>query len=257
MNEKEINELIERYFRWLKDKTITRNIGNSWTEITTPYLDRQNDYLQIYAKKEKDEIILTDDGYIINDLELSGCSLDSPRRKDILKTTLNGFGVQLSGNDSLIVKTNSNDFPEKKHELIQAMLAVNDLFYVASPQVQNLFLEDVTNWFDFNDIRYIPDVRFVGQTGFNYKFDFSIPKSKSSPERIVQTLSTTNRDNAMNLVFKWVDTKERRPIGSTLIAVLNDSDKLISSSVNEAFKNYDIKLINWSQKEASLSYLAS
>ena len=88
MNEKEINELIERYFRWLKDKTITRNIGNSWTEITTPYLDRHNDYLQIYAKKEKDEIILTDDGYIINDLELSGCSLDSPRRKDIAEVLI-------------------------------------------------------------------------------------------------------------------------------------------------------------------------
>lgn len=256
MNKKEIDELIEQYFKWLKDKTITRNINNTWTEITTPYLDRHNDYLQIYAKKEKDEILLTDDGYIINDLEMSGCSLDTPRRKDMLLTTLNGFGVQIQDN-CLFVKANVNTFPEKKHELIQAMLSINDLFYLSAPYVQNLFLEDVINWFDKCDIRYTPDVRFVGKTGFNYKFDCSIPKSKNAPERIIQTLSTANRENATNLVFKWVDTKERRPLGSTLVAVLNDSEKNISDSINEAFKNYDIKMINWSQKEDSLSYLAS
>lgn len=256
MNKKEIDELIEQYFKWLKDKTITRNINNTWTEITTPYLDRHNDYLQIYAKKEKDEILLTDDGYIINDLEMSGCSLDTPRRKDMLLTTLNGFGVQIQDN-CLFVKANVNTFPEKKHELIQAMLSINDLFYLSAPYVQNLFLEDVINWFDKCDIRYTPDVRFVGKTGFNYKFDCSIPKSKNSPERIIQTLSTANRENATNLVFKWVDTKDRRPLGSTLVAVLNDSEKNISDSINEAFKNYDIKMINWSQKEDSLSYLAS
>lgn len=256
MNKKELDELIEQYFKWLKDKTITRNINSTWTEITTPYLDRHNDYLQIYAKKEKDEILLTDDGYIINDLEMSGCSLDTPRRKDMLLTTLNGFGVQIQDN-CLFVKANVNTFPEKKHELIQAMLSINDLFYLSAPYVQNLFLEDVINWFDKCDIRYTPDVRFVGKTGFNYKFDCSIPKSKNAPERIIQTLSTANRENATNLVFKWVDTKERRPLGSTLVAVLNDSEKNISDSINEAFKNYDIKMINWSQKEDSLSYLAS
>lgn len=256
MNKKELDELIEQYFKWLKDKTITRNINSTWTEITTPYLDRHNDYLQIYAKKEKDEILLTDDGYIINDLEMSGCSLDTPRRKDMLLTTLNGFGVQIQDN-CLFVKANVNTFPEKKHELIQAMLSINDLFYLSAPYVQNLFLEDVINWFDKCDIRYTPDVRFVGKTGFNYKFDCSIPKSKNAPERIIQTLSTANRENATNLVFKWVDTKERRPLGSTLVAVLNDSDKHIAGAINDAFNNYDIKMINWSQKEDSLSYLAS
>lgn len=256
MSTKEIDELIENYFKWLRDKTSTRTLDNSWTEITTPYLDRHNDYLQIYAQKNGDEILLTDDGYILNDLEMSGCSLDTRRRKDILATTLCGFGIKLKDN-CLFAEANENTFHEKKHELIQAMLSVNDLFYLSSPQVQNLFFEDVIQWFDEYDIRYTPDVRFVGKTGFNYKFDFSIPKSRTAPERIVQTISTANRDNATNLVFKWMDTKERRPVGSTLIAMLNDSDRIVSSAVNEAFKNYGIKLIRWSQRKDSLSYLAS
>ena len=87
MTKKEIDALIDNYFKWLKDNTSTRLINDTWSEITTPYLDRHNDCLQIYAKKENNTIVLTDDGYIINDLISSGCALDSQRRKEILNTT--------------------------------------------------------------------------------------------------------------------------------------------------------------------------
>lgn len=72
----EIEELLEKYLRWLKDKTILREIEDT-VEITTPYLDRHNDFLQIYVKRDQGGFIITDDGYIINDLKLSGCELDS------------------------------------------------------------------------------------------------------------------------------------------------------------------------------------
>jgi len=37
---------------WLKGKTTLREVNGSWVEITTPYLDRHNDALQIYARAE-------------------------------------------------------------------------------------------------------------------------------------------------------------------------------------------------------------
>ena len=46
----EIDRLLNDYIAWLKDKTVLRQIDN-WVEITTPYLDRHNDYIQIYAQK--------------------------------------------------------------------------------------------------------------------------------------------------------------------------------------------------------------
>jgi hypothetical protein len=46
----EMQGLIDKYLAWLKDKTSLRQIDD-WVEITTPYLDRHNDYLQIYAKQ--------------------------------------------------------------------------------------------------------------------------------------------------------------------------------------------------------------
>ena len=46
----DIQRLMDAYHAWLKDKTDLRQVDD-WIEITTPYLDRHNDCLQIYAKR--------------------------------------------------------------------------------------------------------------------------------------------------------------------------------------------------------------
>src|SRR4030067_3833524 len=97
----EVQKLLDQYLAWLKDKTSLRQVKD-WIEITTPYLDRHNDYMQIYIKRENGNFIITDDGYTIEDLRLSGCELESKKRKDLLNLTLNGFGVKII-HDGLIV----------------------------------------------------------------------------------------------------------------------------------------------------------
>jgi hypothetical protein len=93
----EIKSLMDSYVGWLRDKTTLRPMGEI-VEITTPFLDRHNDYLQIYASRSDGQILLTDDGYVLDDLLMSGCRLDSKKRQNLLKITLNGFGVQQEGN---------------------------------------------------------------------------------------------------------------------------------------------------------------
>ncbi len=244
----EINTLLEKYTQWLKDKTIAKQICADWVEITTPYIDRHNDCLQIYARKEGAGYMITDDGYTMSDLVSSGCQLDSPKRQDLLKTTLAGFGVQLD-NDQLIVHTTPENFSLKKHTIIQAMLAVNDLFYLASPFVASLFVEDVTNWFELSDIRYTPKIKFTGKSGYDHMFDFVIPKSRKQPERLVQAIANPRKESAEALVFKWFDTKETRASDSRLYVFLNDTGSIVSSSVVDALRNYDLKPLLWSQRE--------
>jgi hypothetical protein len=89
----DVDDLLNRYTKWLREKTMLKQV-DEWVEITTPFLDRHNDYLQIYAKKENGHYTLTDDGYIIQDLLSSGCGLDTPKRKSLLTIALNGFGVK-------------------------------------------------------------------------------------------------------------------------------------------------------------------
>lgn len=251
----EIQDLLNRYLSWLKDKTTLRQIED-WVEITTPYLDRHNDYLQIYVKQDNGGFILTDGGYIINDLHQSGCDLESKKRSDLLKLTLNGFGVKLE-NESLLVHATSDNFALKKHSLVQAMLAVNDLFYLASPMIGSLFLEDVTLWLDANEVRYIPRVKFTGKTGYDHTFNFAIPASKKYPERILEAISHPNKDTIQSVAFSWIDTKDVRPDNSIAYALLNDFDRPPAPTVIDALKNYGIKPALWSKREELKEELAA
>jgi hypothetical protein len=251
----DIQRLLDAYHAWLKDKTALRQI-DQWIEITTPYLDRHNDYIQIYAKKSNGGYVLTDDGYTLDDLEQSGCKLQSPKRQELLKMTLNGFGVQLRDN-ALEVHASPDNFPLRKHNLVQAMLAVNDMFYLAVPMVASLFYEDVVAWLDVHEIRYTPKVKFTGKTGYDHLFDFVIPKSRRQPERIIQTINRPNRDTAQAVVLSWIDTKEVRSADSRAYALLNDAEQTVSPNVLDALRSYDVRPVPWSQRESIREELAA
>lgn len=124
----DVERLLQDYLHWLNESISLRQV-DEWVEITTPFLDRHNDFLQIYVKKSNGGYVLTDDGYILEDLKMSGCRIDTDKRLALLSTTLKGFGVQ-NDRGVLTIKTTDKSFPQKKHNLLQAMLAVNDLFYL-------------------------------------------------------------------------------------------------------------------------------
>jgi hypothetical protein len=252
----EIQGLIDRYAAWLRDKTSLREVNDDWVEITTPYLDRHNDCLQIYARRQDGGYVLTDDGWVMEDLVTSGCSLTSPKRQALLRMTLSGFGVQMK-NEALEVHASADNFPLRKHNLIQAMLAVDDLFYLATPMVTSLFYEDVLAWLDLHEIRYTPRVKFTGRTGFDYLFDFVVPKSRTQPERIVQAVNRPDKEAAKKLVLAWVDTKEVRPSESRAYALLNDAEQPVSAEVVDALRSYEVRPVGWSHREEVRAELAA
>ena len=251
----EIETLLEAYWGWLRDKTTVREIGD-WAEITTPFLDRHNDYLQIYARRENGAYVLTDDGYTVVDLEQSGCTLDTPKRQGLLRATLNGFGVQSNGK-AIEVHATPQNFALKKHSLVQAMLAVNDLFYLASPVVESFFYEDVAAWLDTEMVRYTPQVKFTGVSGFDHLFDFVIPKSAAQPERVVRTINRPDRQAAQTVAFAWIDTKDIRTSDSRAYAILNDGGKRVPEVVLEALTSYGVRPVPWSRRAEASDELAA
>jgi hypothetical protein len=251
----EIETLVEGYWRWLRDRTAIKQVKD-WAEITTPYLDRHNDYIQIYAKRANGGFVLTDDGETLLDLAQSGCALDSSKRQGLLKTVLNGFGIEQQ-EGALNAHASADNFALRKHNLIQAILAVNDMFYLASPMVEAIFFEDVAAWMDLSEIRYTPRIKFAGKTGFDHMFDFVIPKSRQQPERIVRAINNPNRSTAQTLILAWLDTRELRPENSVAFAFLNDNERPISTSVTDALRSYEITSVPWSQREIIRERLAS
>ncbi len=249
------SKLVDAYLKWLR-KNITTSEVNGTCEITTPFLDRHNDHLQIYVRKENGSLLLSDDSYVLNDLRLSGCTLETPRRKHLLNSILAGFGVTVDG-DEIITHAQFTDFPQKKHALLQAMLAVNDLFAVAKPHVLSLFLEDVAQFLDAHAVRYTEGIQFTGKSGFIHKFDFAIPASKTAPERLLRAINQPGKDAATSAIFSWTDIKDLRKAKARMYAVLNDSDRSVSTDVMEALRSYEIQPILWSHRHNYAQELAA
>ena len=56
----DIKKMIDSYTDWLNKSISFEKIGEYY-EITTPYLDRFNDYLQIYVKQvDEDDVFFTE-----------------------------------------------------------------------------------------------------------------------------------------------------------------------------------------------------
>lgn len=252
---KDCQDLVNAYIEWLRERIKLEDI-NGVCEITTPFLDRHNDHLQIYVKKSDGGLILTDDGYTISDLRLSGCEFTTEKRRQMLHCILNGFGVRLI-EDELVVEARPDNFPQKKHNFIQAILSINDLFVMAAPMVAGIFREDVERYLRLNEIRFTPSVNFTGRSGFIHFFDFVIPSSKAKPERILRAINRPNRQNVTSLIFSWTDTKEVRAPGSTAYGVLNDTEQPVNPDLISALKQYGIKGLPWSRRDEYVQELAA
>lgn len=254
MSFNECQDMVDAYVKWLKQKINVKDIDGV-CEITTPFLDRHNDHLQIYVKRAGDTLILTDDGYTIRDLELSGFDIGTEKRRRLLHSILNGFGVRLQG-DEIIVEARTENFPQKKHNIIQAMLAVNDLFVMAPPMVTRLFKEDVEKYLRSHHIRFTPSVKFTGKSGFDQSFDFVIPASQKRPERIIRAINQPTRQSISILIFVWADTKDVRPVESTAYGVLNDTEQEVKPEIISALRQYGMKPLLWSKREEYVEELA-
>lgn len=250
-----MSDLIDSYYKWLRDKTILKE-EKDVVEITTPYLNAHNDYIQIYMTKKDDKYILSDNEETISELEMYGCPLDSGKRSKILKSILQGFGVSLNGK-AIQATATQDDFPMKKHCLLQAILSVSDMFFLAAPYIKSIFLEDVQGWLDECDIRFSPNIIIKGLSGFDRKFDFVIPKSKKAPERLLKAINNPTKNAADLFIMDWLDTKDSRSDGSSAFVFVNDTEKTIAPAIPQALKNYGIACCPWSERDSVKAQLVA
>ena len=247
---------VKKYIQWLNNNVSVRNIAGT-CEITTPFLDRHNDCIQIYVEKIGNDFMLTDDGYTIQDLKESGMIISTDKRKKTLQTIINGFGVQINDSDQLVVKATPESIGQKKHNLLQAILSVNDMFVMSEEHVSQFFKEDVAKFLETNEIRFISDFRLSGKSGFDHKFDFNIPKSKQKPERILLAVNRLTRDNATSCLFSLDDVRQVREEKFDSYVFINDQQSSVSNENISALKNYGIKCVLWSDKENFIGELAA
>lgn len=254
---RDIEGLIEEYSLWIKKQIVLQEF-DGYVEITTPFIDRHNDLIQIYARPEGDGHILTDRGCTIDDLLMGGFSLDSEKRRVLLDYILAGFGVSIDKhNNALFVHTNHKNFCLNKHSLVQAILTVNDLFYLSKPSIRSLFHKDIAEWFDRNNVKFKSRNKISGKSGYEHTIDFIIPETTKSPIRYVKATNNCDKDAVDKIVISCIDTIEQRPKESAFYAFVNDKGPTISPKFKNALGNYDIKCISWGTRNEFVEYFAA
>ena len=246
-----INTLMNDYYAFLKEKTlVTASNSTDWVEISTPFVGLFNDTVDIYARKEGNKIILSDDGNTLRDLELSGLEITrSPKRKEILDRILINYGVRIT-NEELTTDATDRDFPQKKLNLISAISETADMYYLARHTVASVFREDVKAYLDEQELIYTPYFISKGSTGLEFTFDFQI--AYRNTEIVIKSFNSVNKMNLPHFLFTWDDIKKVREQQTQKeivgLAVINDIDREVSDDYLSALDNKGAEYILWSQR---------
>ena len=246
-----IDEYLNDYYKWIKDNTFVKSDEiTGWSVITTPFLSQFNDPIEIYAKKEEGKIYLSDDGETLRNLELYGINLNrSDKKKKLLSKILFNYGIYLKEKEKeLISIATKSEFPQKKHNLLSAIIEINDMQNFNSNSVINLFKDDVKDFLNDKQILNTPKFIASGSTGINYTFDFLLPKFDK--EIIIKTMNSLNTSNVPTFLYSWEDVKENRKKESDKdlkgLAIINDKQECKTEFL-EAIKSKGADYILWSQ----------
>lgn len=247
--------LIDDYLGWLREG-YRAEPGEGHSIISTPFLDPHNDEIQIFVEALPDERVrLSDDGYTLADLEDLGLEINTPKREAQLQQILNGFGVRLEEGE-LAVTASPRDFPQRKHSLLQAILAVHDLAVMGQAQVLSFFEEDVARFLQESRIPFIRGVKFSGRSGFDHHFVFALPGMDGRPDSVLHAANVLTRDLATSVAFAVNDVRLQRGKNAfEARVVINDQDQAPSVDHMDALRAYSIKPTVWSRRAALVEEL--
>ena len=249
-----IDDRLKEYYAWMRDNTLVKEDSlTGWVTISTPFVGLFNDNIQIYARRENNEIILSDDGETLDNLALAGVEISrSQQRKQNVDYILSNYGVELSDGE-LMIRANNGNFPRQKHNLISAISEISDMSIVAKHTVAAMFNEDVAAYLEEMDITYSRSFIARGSTGLEITFDFQI--AGKTQEAIIKPFNTITRSMVERFIFGWNDIKPVRENQSHKvvkgIAIINDINSDPKDELLHAIRSQDADVILWSQRHNS------
>lgn len=239
----EINSIVNEYLKWIRENTKIKN-KNGIDIITTPFALSNNDLIDIIVKKNNNEIILSDDGETLFNLEISGVNI--VKRKEIFEKFLRSYGLNKTSEDEIIKKSSYQNIGRDINDFIQGILSIDDMFLTSSNNVKHFFKEDVALFFEKNDFYPSPDIKLVGKNNLEYNIDYIINRTKNKKEKLIRVINSNNKDKIISAIFAFEDLEERN---SENIIIFNNTERKLSNELEEVLKKKKIEVLNWTQKE--------
>ncbi|SEN98879.1 protein of unknown function DUF1828 [Amphibacillus marinus] len=247
-----IDDLRSLIDQWNKKHMLYKQ-EESFIEITTPFLDMNHDFIQLFFTEDRNgNYRLTDDGYIVNELNMLGIEINkAKKRKEFFEVTLKVFGVQYDKkfNDLFVEFNDLSDYPSKQHNLLQCLIRISDMLLTSKNTAVSIFTEEITNYFYDREVIFSPDLGFIGKTGNQQNFDFVIPHSKSKREKLIKAVNTPSADNYTNTLFPFADVENIRP-KSEFFVIANDINTPIADKFNKSLSRYEVNVLPWSKRDS-------
>ncbi|MCW5199371.1 DUF1828 domain-containing protein [Desulfobulbus sp. F1] len=245
--------LVKEYYEWLQKNTeVSSDVKSEWSVITTPFVGVFNDLIEIFIKIKDEKVFLSDDGCTISNLNEIGVDISRSRnRKKIFDNILANFGIkEVEG--ELQVECSVENFPQKKHSFLEALIGLNDMFVLSKPNVSSVFKDDVDEYLEKIGIIYTKDFKFTGISGIDFTFDFLISERKN--EKIIRAINQINKTTLTTFLYAWGDVSEKRRKVSkkniSAFAIINDGNKSIQKEFLEAIRIEKADYILWSEKDS-------
>jgi hypothetical protein len=242
-------ELLNAYFNWFKDNFIVNE-----NEIITPFIDCHNDLIHISCRVEGEKILLSDNGYTISNLLISGFSFTEGRSR-IFETVIESNNVIIDEGDIIKASTSIDDFPMVFHTYINALREIDNLTILGQQNIKGLFREDVEKFFRSKEINFKKNIRRIGKSGLDHYFDFQIDKSTKQKERIIRVLGSVDTKSVQSLLFSWNDINFSDEI--RMITILNDNVRKVNNKVVNAFRNYNVIPVLWGDRNNVVDLLSA
>lgn len=124
-----LKDFAKNYLNFLKSNLSVKK--ETAHEIVLPFEDHIGDSIICYVddKKENGMFLVSDDGYIINNLIDAGMNISkkSSRRKTIEQICMLS-GVSLSDDNEMTILSSEEDLPSKVHRLAMTMLQIDSMY---------------------------------------------------------------------------------------------------------------------------------
>lgn len=252
-----VEQVTKEYFDWFKKNHKLSEYKNI-IEVSTPSVDSFGDNINLILKPEGDKIRVSDDSYVVWNLEAHGLNVTNKRsrRYRLLNSILEFESVTLDKNTNEIFKiTSMKNIGQGIHDVVQSISKITDLMYLNKSNVRSVFTEDVFNYLKDNRDKYdyFPNLQILGQSKLSFNFD-ALFTTKNRVKKLSKFYNSFSKNTVENVLVSWLDTikdREERFDGSLGMAiVVNDQDgQTFSKEYIDALAEYDIDIIPFSDKQ--------
>lgn len=249
-----IKKLIFEYIRFFENRINIEELNNS-IAVSIPLLDMHNDCLEFYIEYNNDKTIhLTDDGYLLSELDDIGVSFSkkTSKRNELLYEVLNINNIKLKDNLELTKDFDISRFNIELNSFIQGMVNISNFYLLSSNNVKDTFVNDFESFLNTISNSFKKNVNLPCKSKCTITFDYQIIGKEKS--KYVKVHSNSN-NNALASILLWDDVSSNDKKDDSMVIVIKNDEKMDDSFYNLS-KSHNVDVALWKDKNELLEKLS-